>query len=149
MLLNAVLRILNSSRRGATAPSSRTKLVDRLAHAAFRASDHLIAYGSLSPGGPNHGRLAALEGTWCPGWVEGELEESGWGVQLGFPALRWRPGAPRVAAHLLRSTALRDYWAELDRFEGAGYRRILVPFYWEQGSRAIGYLYAAGPPAVA
>jgi hypothetical protein len=55
----------------------------------------------------------------------------------------WRQGGPRVPAHLLRSAALRDHWEELDRFEGAAYRRILVPFYSEQGPRAVGYLYAA------
>lgn len=32
---------------------------------------------------------------------------------------------------------------ELDRFEGAEYQRILVPFYSTHGSRTIGYLYAA------
>jgi hypothetical protein len=73
----------------------------------------------------------------------------GWGAQLGFPAFRWRPGGARVAAHLLRSAALRDHWVALDRFEGAGYRRILVPFYSEQGSRVIGYLYATAAAAVA
>jgi gamma-glutamylcyclotransferase (GGCT)/AIG2-like uncharacterized protein YtfP len=133
MLLNTVLRTLNSSRRLATTASTWAKLVDRLAHAVFRASDHLIVYGSLSPGGPNHGRLAAINGMWSPGWVEGELEEVGWGAQLGFPALCWRPGAPRVAAHLLRSTALRDHWAELDRFEGAAYQRILARSTWSRG----------------
>jgi len=147
MLLNAVLRGLNSLRRGVT--STGANLVDHLAETAFRASDHLIVYGSLSPGGPNHGRLAALGGTWERGWVEGQLDEVGWGAQLGFPALRWEPGGARVAAHLLRSAALRHHWAALDRFEGAGYQRILVPFYSEQGLRTIGYLYAASPPAVA
>jgi gamma-glutamylcyclotransferase (GGCT)/AIG2-like uncharacterized protein YtfP len=144
MLLNAVLRGLNSLRLGATS----TGLVDRLAWNAFRASDHLIVYGSLSPGGPNHGQLATLRGAWERGWVEGQLEAVGWAAQLGFPALRWEPGGGRVAAHLLQSAALRDHWAVLDRFEGAGYRRILVPFYSDQGSRTIGYLYAAAPPAV-
>jgi hypothetical protein len=81
--------------------------------------------------------------------VEGELQEVGWGAQLGFPAIRWQPGGPRVAAHLLRSAALRDHWTELDRFEGAGYSRVLVPFHSEQGSRTIGYLYAAASPAIA
>jgi gamma-glutamylcyclotransferase (GGCT)/AIG2-like uncharacterized protein YtfP len=143
MLLNALLRALNSSRRGGRLLG--VNVVDQLAQTAFGASDHLIAYGSLSPGGPNHVRLATLGGTWERGWVEGQLEEVGWGAQLGFPALRWRPGGPRVAAHLLQSPALRDHWPALDRFEGAGYQRILVPFHSEQGSRVIGYLYASVP----
>jgi gamma-glutamylcyclotransferase (GGCT)/AIG2-like uncharacterized protein YtfP len=122
--------------------------VDRLAQGVFRVSDHLIVYGSLSPGGPNHARLAPLGGTWERGWVEGRLEAVGWGAELGFPALRWQPGGTRVAAHLLRSAALRHHWDRLDRFEGPGYQRLLVPFYSEQGTRTIGYLYAVAPPAV-
>ena len=144
MLLNPVIRGLNWLGDAAKATSTWAKLANRLAQSAFGASDHLIVYGSLSPGGPNHGRLAALEGAWERGWVEGELEEVGWGAKLGFPALHWRPGGPRVAAHLLRSVTLRKHWPELDRFEGAGYQRILVPFYSDQGPKAIGYLYAAG-----
>jgi hypothetical protein len=53
------------------------------------------------------------------------------------------------AAHLLHSAALREHWPELDRFEGAAYRRILVPFYMEEGLCAIGNLYAVSPAAVA
>lgn len=148
MFVNAVLRGFNFSRRGAAA-AAWTNVADGLAQTVFRASEHLIVYGSLAPGGPNHGRLAALRGTWETGWVEGQLEEVGWGARLGFPALHWQPGGPRIAAHLLRSADLRIHWAELDTFEGAGYRRILVPFYSEQGSRTVGYLYEAASPAVA
>jgi gamma-glutamylcyclotransferase (GGCT)/AIG2-like uncharacterized protein YtfP len=53
--------------------------LDRLAQATFRAAEHLIVYGSLSPGGPNHWRLAPLGGTWEPGWVEGERLREHWG----------------------------------------------------------------------
>lgn len=121
--------------------------LDRLAHAAFHAAAHLIVYGSLSPGAPNHDRLASLRGTWERGWVEGDREQVGWGAELGYPALRWTPGGPHVTAHLLRSEALRDRWPELDRFEGSAYCRILVPFYSDQGLRAVGYLYAISHPA--
>ena len=143
MFLNAVPKALNWLRRRGTELPVWASLVDRIAHTGFRVLDHLIVYGSLSPGGPNHPRLAALGGTWEAGWVEGQLQEVGWGAQLGFPAIHWQPGGTRVAAHLLRSATLRKHWPELDRFEGAGYQRILVPFYSDQGSKAIGYLYAA------
>jgi gamma-glutamylcyclotransferase (GGCT)/AIG2-like uncharacterized protein YtfP len=147
-LLNEALQAFNALRRQASGDAPWLRLVDRLAHAAFRASDTLIVYGSLSPGAPNHHRLAPLGGTWESGWVEGERDHGGWGAELGFPALRWRPGGPHVSAHLLRSPALRDHWDMLDRFEGAAYERILVPFHSHQGSRVVGYLYAAAPPAV-
>jgi gamma-glutamylcyclotransferase (GGCT)/AIG2-like uncharacterized protein YtfP len=141
--LAEALEDFNSLRRVAVADVDWVARLDRLAQATFRAAEHLIVYGSLSPGRPNHWRLAPLGGTWELGWVEGEREAVGWGSELGFPALHWRPAGPRVAAHLLRSAALRDHWEELDRFEGAAYQRILVPFYSDQGLRGVGYLYAA------
>jgi gamma-glutamylcyclotransferase (GGCT)/AIG2-like uncharacterized protein YtfP len=141
--LDAALADFNSARHDAMADEPWASRLDRLAHAAFGAAEHLIVYGSLSPGAPNHGRLAALGGTWERGWVEGQRETTGWGAELGFPALRWQPGGPRVTAHLLRSPELAGHWAWLDRFEGEAYRRILVPFHDDTGVRAVGYLYAA------
>lgn len=148
MRLDDALSEFNALRLALGAGERWAARLDRLAQAAFRAAEHLIVYGSLSPGAPNHDRLAPLGGAWEPGWVEGERAQVGWGAELGYPALRWRPGGPRVAAHLLRSAGLSDQWAELDRFEGPAYRRILVPFYSDPGLRAIGYLYAASPAAV-
>ena len=149
MGLTEALQDFNSLRRIAIADSEWVGRLERLAQASFHAAEHLIVYGSLAPGRPNHGRLASLGGTWEAGWVEGDRYEVGWGSELGFPALHWRPGGPRVAAHLLRSAALRGAWEELDRFEGAAYQRILVPFYSGEGLRAVGYLYAAAQAAVA
>jgi gamma-glutamylcyclotransferase (GGCT)/AIG2-like uncharacterized protein YtfP len=149
MRLDHALAKFNALRGATSAGDEARARLDRLAHAAFHAGDHLVVYGSLSPGAPNHGRLTPLAGTWERGWVEGEREQVGWGAELGFPALRWRPGGPKVTAHLLRTEALRGQWAELDRFEGAAYCRILVPFYSDAGLRAVGYLYAissAGGP---
>jgi gamma-glutamylcyclotransferase (GGCT)/AIG2-like uncharacterized protein YtfP len=149
MRLDDAIAEFNALRLATVAGDDARSRLDRLAHAAFHAADHLIVYGSLSPGGPNHGRLVPLGGTWERGWVEGEREQVGWGAELGYPALRWRPGGPHVTAHLLRSEALRARWPELDRFEGSAYCRILVPFYSDEGLRAVGYLYAISPSAVA
>ena len=141
--LNDVLAEFNAARHASMALEPWASRLDRLAQAAFHAAEHLIVYGSLSPGAPNHHRLAPFGGTWEPGWVEGERERVGWGAELGFPALRWRPGGSRVTAHLLRSSPLKDHWASLDGFEGPAYHRILVPFFSASGLRAVGYLYAA------
>lgn len=149
MGLNEALRDYNALRRAVAADTQWLARIERLAEASFRAAEHLIVYGSLSPGGPNHGRLASLGGTWEVGWVEGYREAVGWGSELGFPALRWQPGGQQVRAYLLRSAALRGIWGDLDRFEGAAYHRILVPFYSEEGLRAVGNLYAAAETAVA
>jgi hypothetical protein len=93
----------------------------------------------------------APRAAWCTGVGLTEALEDvvGWGSELGFPALRWRAAGRRVAAHLFRSAALTGIWGELDRFEGAAYQRILVPFYSSYSLKAVGYLYAAAPAAVA
>lgn len=145
--LENLLFQFNRLRHGAPNDDPWSGQLDRLAEAAFRATGHLIVYGSLAPGRPNHACVAALPGSWESGWGEGDLEMAGWGASLGFPALQWRPGGSRVSAYLLRSDALREHWAELDRFEGMEYRRILVPFYDDAGLRAVGYLYAAARAA--
>lgn len=145
MGLTEALERFNSLRWSESTDGPWVERLDRLAQATFGVAQHLIVYGSLSPGGPNHWRLAPLGGTWETGWVEGERKAVGWGAELGFPALRWRPGGPRVAAYLLRSERLRDHWGELDRYEGPAYQRILAPFHSDQGSMVVGYLYAAAP----
>jgi hypothetical protein len=48
-----------------------------------------------------------------------------------------------------RSAAFTGIWGMLDRFEGAAYRGILVPFYSSHSLKAVGYLYAAAPAAAA
>lgn len=149
--LEAGLAELNAL-RGETRPGSaeRRRLeaaLDRL----FDASNHLIVYGSLAPGGSNHRLLDDAPGEWREGWVTGELHGEGWGAAAGYPGLRWIPAtgdaeAPRVAAHLLVSEALPDRFARLDRFEGPGYRRVLVPFFTEeQRPAAVGNLYELAP----
>ena len=87
MGLTEALQDFNSLRRIAIADSEWVGRLERLAQASFHAAEHLIVYGSLAPGRPNHGRLASLGGTWEAGWVEGDRYEVGWGSELGFPAL--------------------------------------------------------------
>jgi hypothetical protein len=40
-----------------------------------------------------------------------------------------RAGGPTVAVKVLTAPALEAAWPDLDRFEGAEYRRILVPVF--------------------
>ena len=131
---------LNALRRAAD-PAARTA-ADRLAEALFGASNHLIAYGSLVPGGSNEAQLRGLHGSWRPGWVTGTLAEAGWGAAAGYPALRWSPNiGARVPAQVFTSPELADHWPRLDAFEGEKYRRILAPIYDDDGLLEIGYLY--------
>ncbi len=107
----------------------------------------LIVYGSLAPGGPNHHELAGLAGTWRKGWITGSLSWTGWGAGEGYPALRWDPEGERVPAYLLESDDLPGEWPRLDTFEGAEYRRIVIPFFAEDEERVAlqGQVYSAAP----
>ena len=110
------------------------------------ASNRLIVYGSLMPGGPNHSLLETLGGEWTAGHIEGDLVEGGWGSALGYPAYLPRPGGPRVRAFLLHSSRLdAEAWQMLDDFEGSAYRRIVVPFFPDSGKPPLlwGQVYAS------
>ena len=119
-----------------------TDLLGDAMEALFGVSRHVIVYGSLAPGGPNHGLLAALSGEWTKGWVTGKLLEKGWSAAMSYPALRWCPGGEHVSAHLFTSDDLPRYWRRLDEFEGLEYCRILAPFFTPGGEVVVGYVYA-------
>jgi gamma-glutamylcyclotransferase (GGCT)/AIG2-like uncharacterized protein YtfP len=123
-----LLRIVNEKRHG-TGAGVTTADDEALLETLFRPSERLAVYGSLTPGQPNHHLLAPLGGEWIEGYVEGELHAMGWGAAQGFPALRWRSGGVKVRVHVLISSALPEMWVKLDEFEGADYRRSLVPVY--------------------
>jgi gamma-glutamylcyclotransferase (GGCT)/AIG2-like uncharacterized protein YtfP len=102
---------------------------ERRLEAVFRTSRTLAVYGTLAPGQPNHHVIAPLGGEWTDGVVEGDLFPVGWGATLGYPAFRPRPGGAAVAVKVLTAATLAAAWPDLDRFEGAEYRRILVPVF--------------------
>lgn len=95
----------------------------------FRTGHTLAVYGTLAPGQPNHQVVAPLGGEWAEGLIEGDLLPLGWGAALGYPAFRPRVGGPPVAVQVLTAAKLAAAWPDLDRFEGPGYRRILVPVF--------------------
>jgi gamma-glutamylcyclotransferase (GGCT)/AIG2-like uncharacterized protein YtfP len=100
----------------------------------FGTGHALATYGTLVPGGPNHHVVAPLGGEWAEGLLEGDLVPSGWGAELGYPGFRPRAGGEAVAVWVLRASRLAGAWPELDRFEGEGYRRILVPVFGAEGA---------------
>jgi gamma-glutamylcyclotransferase (GGCT)/AIG2-like uncharacterized protein YtfP len=102
---------------------------ERRLDALFRTSRTLAVYGTLAPGRPNHHVVVPLGGEWTDGVVEGDLLPVGWGAALGYPAFRPRAGGAAVAVKVLAAPGLEAAWPELDRFEGAEYRRILVPVF--------------------
>lgn len=118
----------------------------------FPIQHTLAAYGTLAPGRPNHHVVAPLGGEWTQGVIEGDLFPVGWGATLGYPAFRPRAGGPAVPVHVLRADALAMAWPRLDRFEGPGYRRILVPVFTtapgdDRRLYTVANLYAAADPA--
>lgn len=138
---------------GGSEPSDDSAAADaeRRLEALFRTSRTLAVYGTLVPGQPNHHVVAPLGGEWTRGVIEGDLSPVGWGAVLGYPAFRPRAGGPAVAVHLLTAPTLPAAWPDLDRFEGPGYRRILVPVFSTGPADArrlltIANLYAAAEP---
>lgn len=121
---------------------------ERRLDALFGSSRTLGVYGTLAPGQPNHHVVAPLGGEWTDGVVEGDLFRLGWGAALGYPAFRPRAGGDAVAVKVLTTPALPAAWPRIDRFEGADYRRILVPVFTPGGAgerrlHTVANLYAA------
>jgi gamma-glutamylcyclotransferase (GGCT)/AIG2-like uncharacterized protein YtfP len=95
----------------------------------FGTGRTLAVYGTLAPGQPNHHFLAPLGDEWTEGLIEGDLLPLGWGADLGYPGFRPRVGGDAVAVQVLTAPSLATAWPALDRFEGPGYERILVPVF--------------------
>ena len=140
-LNDALIRINLLRTREPPDPMARD-LLEGAIEALFSVSRRLIVYGSLAPGGPNHGLIADLGGEWRKGWVTGELLEKGWGAAMGYPALRWCPEGGKIDAHLLVSDDLPHLWKRLDEFEGLEYKRIWAPFWDAEGEMQVGNVYA-------
>jgi gamma-glutamylcyclotransferase (GGCT)/AIG2-like uncharacterized protein YtfP len=140
--LDDALVRLNILRAGEAGNPVALELLEGAMEALFSVSRHLIVYGSLAPGGLNHGLLSGLEGEWKRGWVTGELLEIGWGAAMSYPALRWCPEGKDIDAFLFISPHLPEHWPRLDDFEGLEYRRILVPFWTAEGRVWVGNAYA-------
>ena len=107
------------------------------------------------------GPARGASGGWADGVVEGDLLQEGWGAALGYPGFRPRAGGDAVEVQVLTAPSLESAWPDLDRFEGPGYERILVPVFGtdsgpgragERRLRTVANLYAAtegGPGAAA
>jgi gamma-glutamylcyclotransferase (GGCT)/AIG2-like uncharacterized protein YtfP len=153
----ALMRLIDAANvaryvtRERAAEGGRTTDAEDRLESLFGTSQRLAVYGSLAPGRQNHHIVRPLGGTWTEGVIEGDLASLGRGAATGFLALRLRTGGPAVPAHVLTSPALRDAWPDLDAFEGAEYRRMLVPV-WSRADRgarlllAVANVYEAAMP---
>ncbi len=140
--LQTLLITVNQYRQKAEI-SDQSRLLESELEASYQSSHHLVVYGTLAPGRANHNQVEHIVGTWRDDvYVEGELLNTGWGIQFGYPMIRWKPGGSQVASYLLTSEMLPSYWADLDHFEGPEYCRILVPVFDEHGFITVGNVYA-------
>jgi gamma-glutamylcyclotransferase (GGCT)/AIG2-like uncharacterized protein YtfP len=90
--------------------------------AAAGSGNRLVVYGSLAPGEENHHVVAGLEGTWQPCVITGTID-----IHDGYRIFRWEKDGERVHAQMLISRDLPENWRRLDEFEGADYRRVVIP----------------------
>lgn len=98
-------------------------------------SKKLISYGTLAPGQPNHSLISDLTGEWEECVIQGTMNR-----ENGLSRFSWNPRGAEQTASLFTSDALARNWDRIDRFEGKGYRRHLIPAKTQAGI-AIGYAY--------
>lgn len=109
----------------------------------FGTNSTLAVYGTLAPGRQNYHIVRPLGGDWTDGLIEGDLQETGWGATLGYPAFRPRTGGSILQIRVLQSEKLPEGWKMVDEFEGPEYHRILIPVFFveEQGADGSRRLY--------
>jgi gamma-glutamylcyclotransferase (GGCT)/AIG2-like uncharacterized protein YtfP len=126
--LSEVRRLVDAA-NAARQQSDAARDAERWLDDHFGTGRTLAVYGTLAPGQPNHHVLEPLGGEWTDGLIEGDLIPLGWGAALGYPGFRPRGGGDAVVVKVLTAPSLATAWPALDRFEGPGYRRILVPIF--------------------
>jgi|688.fasta_scaffold100352_2 gamma-glutamylcyclotransferase (GGCT)/AIG2-like uncharacterized protein YtfP len=120
---------VNRVRTGAGASADAESSAERQLNDIFGTDRTLAVYGTLAPGRENYHIVKPLGGEWTDGLIEGDLQETGWGATLGYPAFRPRTGGTILKIKVLRSDALPRGWKDLDNFEGHEYQRILIPVF--------------------
>ncbi len=103
--------------------------------------EHLFVYGTLGPGRPNEHVLEAIGGSWETATVNGALRHSGWGAELGYPGIDLDENGREIEGFLFTSRNLSDRWAELDAFEGEGYKRVLTKAKLKDGNIVNAHIY--------
>ena len=103
--------------------------------------ERLFVYGTLGPDRPNEHLLTAIGGSWKTATVTGTLRNEGWGAELGYPGIDLDENGEEVKGFLFVSQNLSAHWADLDKFEGDAYKRVLTKVEVEDGSVVDAYIY--------
>ena len=135
-----ILQLIDGANRGRATLVDDTPAAEFVLDEAFGCSQRLVSYGSLQPGGSNHGQLAGCKGVWAAVEVPGRL------TMREYAAFTYDPAAAPVAMQMFTSVDLPARWPQLDVFEGPGYRRILVAVYRRKKMLAVANLYAVVDP---
>lgn len=108
----------------------------------------LIAfYGTLRPGAENHYVVRSIPGHWQDGSVRGWCYDITWGPAEGYPGISLDPDGPAVGVSVLASDVLDQHLDDIDRFEGPGYRRVLVDVTLADGPSQRAWIYETDPEA--
>lgn len=135
-----LLHLLDLANRARMAGTAAEAATETLLDQRFGCDHRLVAYGTLRPGESNHDQLADVPGTWLAVTVPGRL------ACREYPVFTFDRRASQVAMQMLSSRHLPAHWQRLDAFEGAGYRRVLVPVFVRAQLAAVANLYAAATP---
>jgi gamma-glutamylcyclotransferase (GGCT)/AIG2-like uncharacterized protein YtfP len=140
--LREAMRALTGERAPAALPpaGSRAALEAEVEARLGDPAHSLVTYGTLAPGRENPHVMDGVGGAWSEVTIQGEVGE--W---EGYPIFRWSATGGDVPAALVRSAALPDHHARLDRFEGPAYVRHLVSYRSSTGLGAAN-CYVAAPP---
>ncbi|MBJ3814948.1 gamma-glutamylcyclotransferase [Shimwellia pseudoproteus] len=103
--------------------------------------DSLFVYGTLCPGRPNAHIMENIGGSWEEGYVNGSLEQKGWGADMGYPGIVLDNSENRVNGYLFSSDNLAANWQVLDAFEGAEYQRVSVTVTTHSGRKVQSWIY--------
>ena len=104
----------------------------------FTPDNALAAYGTLRPGEVNHHVVKGMNGRWVDGIIKGYVFEVTWGGAEGYPGFYPDVDGHDIPVGVLICEDWDRHWDRLDRFEGPGYKRSVVPVFEAGTERRLG-----------
>ena len=105
--------------------------------------DSLFVYVTLRQGFPNEHILTEIGGHFEKASVKGKYIETGWGVEMGCPALQLSGQGQWINGQIFSSSALDNHWQFLDKFEGSEYKRVKTKVKLTSGKIKSAFTYVA------